>query len=50
MDERINAVRAKRTRHLPTVLSLDEIRMVIQSMSGVYRLIIQLLCGSGLRL
>ncbi|MEO0377195.1 MAG: integron integrase, partial [Cyanobacteria bacterium P01_A01_bin.17] len=50
LDERIDAIRAKRSRKLPTVLTPDEVRSVIQQMSGVHRLIIQLLYGSGLRL
>jgi integron integrase len=50
LDDRIDAIRAKRSRKLPTVLTPDEVRSVIQQMSGVHRLIVQLLYGSGLRL
>ncbi|MFE4106679.1 integron integrase [Almyronema epifaneia] len=50
LDERIDAIRAKRSRKLPTVLTPDEVRSVLQQMSGVHRLIVQLLYGSGLRL
>ena len=50
LDERIDAIRAKRSRRLPTVLTVEEVRSVIQQMSGVHRLIVQLLYGSGLRL
>ena len=50
LDGRIDAIRAKRSRKLPTVLTPDEVRSVIQQMSGVHRLIVQLLYGSGLRL
>ncbi|MEM9090952.1 MAG: integron integrase [Cyanobacteria bacterium P01_F01_bin.53] len=50
LDDRIEAVRAKRSRKLPTVLTSDEVATVIQNMSGVHRLIVQLLYGSGLRL
>ncbi|WP_204138786.1 integron integrase [Halomicronema sp. CCY15110] len=50
LDERIDAIRAKSSRKLPTVLTSEEVRAVIQHMSGVHRLIVQLLYGSGLRL
>ncbi|PZO57653.1 MAG: integron integrase [Phormidesmis priestleyi] len=50
LDERIEAVRAKRSTKLPTVLTPEEVASVIQQMSGVHRLIVQLLYGSGLRL
>jgi integron integrase len=43
-------VRARRPEHVPTVLSLAEARMVIDTLQGVSRLVTQLLYGSGLRL
>ncbi|HSP13748.1 MAG TPA: integron integrase [Thermoanaerobaculia bacterium] len=43
-------VRAQRPLHLPVVLTVDEVRMVIDQMEGVCRLVGQLLYGSGLRL
>ncbi|ASC69404.1 Integrase/recombinase [Halomicronema hongdechloris C2206] len=46
----INAVRAKRSRHLPTVLTPDEVNSVLQNLSGSYQLVAKLLYGSGLRL
>ncbi len=46
----IDAVRAKRSRYLPTVLTPDEVQPVISHLYGVYKLVIQLLYGSGLRL
>ena len=49
LDDRIEAIRAKRSRKLPTVLTPNEVAVVIQNMSGVHRLIVQLLYGSGLR-
>ncbi len=45
----IDAVRAKRSRYLPTVLTPDEVQWVISHLYGVYKLVIQLLYGSGLR-
>jgi len=50
LDARIDAVRAKPSRKLPTVLTKDEVRSVIVHMTGVHRLIVQTLYGSGLRL
>ncbi|MEI7643104.1 MAG: integron integrase [Chloroflexales bacterium] len=41
---------AKEPRRLPTVLTRAEARAVIAELSGVYRLMAQLLYGSGLRL
>jgi integron integrase len=46
----IDAVRAKPSRYLPTVLSPEEVHLVISHLYGVYKLLIQLLYGSGLRL
>ena len=43
-------VRAKRPQHLPTVLTRDEVRTVIDRVDGVPRLIALLLYGAGLRL
>ncbi len=45
-----NVVRAKRPTRLPVVLSRDEIRAVLSTMSGTPRLMAMLLYGSGLRL
>lgn len=50
LDERINALRARESRYLPTVLTPAEAKSIIQAMSGVHRLLILLLYGSGLRL
>jgi integron integrase len=50
IDFSIDAVRAKRSRYLPTVLTQDEAIAVIGGLSGVYQLVVKLLYGSGLRL
>jgi integron integrase len=50
LDERIDALRARQSRYLPTVLTPEEARAIIQQMSGVYQLLAILLYGSGLRL
>jgi site-specific recombinase XerD len=49
LDQSINAARAKRGKHLPTVLSIDEVRRLLAAMQGTPQLIAQLLYGSGLR-
>ena len=50
LDDSIDAVRAKRSRYLPTVLTPEEVNQILSRLSGVYQLFIQLLYGSGLRL
>ncbi|GAB4340901.1 MAG: integron integrase [Leptolyngbyaceae cyanobacterium] len=49
LDIQINAIRAKSSRYLPTVLTKSEATAVIRQLSGVYQLVVQLLYGSGLR-
>lgn len=46
----INAVRAKKPKRLPVVLTRDEVRRVIDQLDGTPKLMVQLLYGSGLRL
>jgi site-specific recombinase XerD len=50
LDESINAIRARRPKQLPTVLTKAEVGSVIQQLSGVPRLVIQVLYGSGVQL
>ncbi len=45
-----NVVRAKLKRHIPSVLSRREVTAVLTALQGQYRLIGNLLYGSGLRL
>ncbi len=42
--------RAKRPRHLPVVLTRDEVRSVLGEMDGIYSLLGRMLYGSGMRL
>ena len=46
----INAVRARKSQHLPTVLTQDEVMRLLEQLNGLYRIIGQLLYGGGLRL
>jgi integron integrase len=48
--ENVQAVRAKRPVHVPTVLTAEEVKRVIEAMSGTPQLVVKLLYGSGLRL
>ena len=47
---RIDALRAKRPERLPVVLSVDEVRAILDRMTGIHRLLAELLYGSGLRI
>ncbi len=48
--ENVNAVRADRPVGVPIVLTPEEVRQVLQAMSGTPQLVVKLLYGSGLRL
>ena len=50
LDAPVHALRAKESRHIPAVLTREEVRQVIAQLSGVYQLQARLLYGSGLRL
>ncbi|MCU7886168.1 MAG: tyrosine-type recombinase/integrase [Candidatus Thiodiazotropha sp. (ex Lucinoma annulata)] len=41
--------RAKRKQHLPTVLSVNEVREILDQMQGTTRLMAALIYGTGLR-
>jgi integron integrase len=47
---RLDIIRAKKEKHLPTVLTVDETSRVIDNLDGVYRIMGQLMYGGGLRL
>jgi len=46
----LHALRAKRSEHLPTVLSKDEVARLLSGMRGLHQLMAKLLYGCGLRL
>ncbi|MGD2124485.1 MAG: integron integrase [Desulfobacteraceae bacterium] len=50
LEGNVDAVRAKKPKRLPTVMTREEAMAVIQSLPGVYQLMGKLLYGSGLRL
>ncbi|TVP54290.1 MAG: integron integrase [Halomonadaceae bacterium] len=45
----LNFHRASKTRKLPTVLSVEEVSLILAQLNGHYRLLVQLMYGSGLR-
>jgi integron integrase len=49
IESQIDAVRARRPKRVPTVLSKEEVRRVLGCMTGVHSLMARLLYGSGLR-
>jgi integron integrase len=50
LSAKINALRAKTARRLPTVLSRGEIQALLKVLPGTHQLLARLLYGSGLRL
>lgn len=46
----VDAIRAKRSQYVPTVLTKQEAIAVIKDCDGVHQLVVKLLYGSGLRL
>jgi integron integrase len=48
--ENVQVMRAKKSVHVPTVLSKDEVKKILGRLNGVYYIIGRLLYGSGLRL
>ena len=46
----LNAVRARKSQYLPTVLTQDEVMRLLTELDGVYSIVGQLLYGGGLRL
>ena len=49
-DENIQALRAKERKHIPVVLTINEVRSIILNMTGIYQLIVKLMYGCGLRM
>jgi integron integrase len=46
----LGAVRPQKPKHIPTVLSKQEAKKVIDQLDGIFRLLTQIMYGSGLRL
>jgi integron integrase len=48
-ESSLSEFRAQRSKNVPTVLSKDEVKKVMDHLSGVYKIIAQILYGAGLR-
>lgn len=49
-SQNIQALRAKERKHIPSVLTKEEVKTVLANLSGVYELIVTLMYGCGLRM
>ena len=49
-DMSIQALRAKEKKHIPVVLSIDEVKQIISNMNGIYQVMLKLMYGCGLRM
>jgi len=50
LDREINAVRAKKKKNIPVVLTIEEVVQVLPLLNGVPELVVKLIYGSGLRI
>ncbi len=48
LDLKVDAVRAKRSKYLPTVLTKEEVLAIINNLSAVYQLVVKF-CGGDTR-
>jgi len=46
----VQALRAQQRKHIPVVLTKDEVQNIILNMNGIYQLIVKLMYGCGLRM
>lgn len=49
-NENIQALRAQERKHIPVVLTMDEVKKIILNMKGTYQLMVKLMYGCGLRM
>jgi len=49
-NENIQALRAQTRKHIPVVLTKDEVKEVISNVEGIYNLVVMLMYGCGLRM
>lgn len=49
-DWNIQALRAQERKHIPQVLTKDEVQKVIGELTGIYQLMVQMMYGCGLRM
>ncbi|KGF71853.1 integrase [Neosynechococcus sphagnicola sy1] len=49
LPESIDSVRARQSKHLPVVLTQEEVKSILQHLQGTHQLLAKLLYGSGMR-
>jgi integron integrase len=49
-DQNIQALRAQERKHIPVVLTIDEVQKIISNLTGIYQLMVKLMYGCGLRM
>ncbi len=49
-DENIQALRAQQKKHIPVVLSTDEVKQIILNTNSLYQVMLKLMYGCGLRM
>ncbi len=49
-DENIQALRDKQKKHIPVVLTIDEVKQIILNVNGIYQVMLKLMYGCGLRM
>lgn len=49
-DQNIQALRAQQRKHIPVVLTKEEVQNIIVNMNGIYQLMAKLMYGCGLRM
>ena len=46
----IQALRAQERKHIPTVLTKEEVIQILENLNGIYHLVVSLMYGCGLRM
>jgi integron integrase len=49
-NQNIQALRAQERKHIPVVLTIDEVKRIISNLTGIYELMVKLMYGCGLRM
>jgi len=49
-NQNIQALRAQERKHIPVVLTIDEVKKIISNLTGIYQLMVKLMYGCGLRM
>jgi integrase len=50
INENIQALRAQTRKHIPVILTIDEVKKVIGNITGIYNLVVMQMYGCGLRM